>query len=213
MFRTWMCSGSGVERRMSVVGERLAKLEVARRQLVTAIRLFFDEADSVSVYTLAQAASEVLDALCQHSGTIRFRSEMAKATGHSERQIKAIAEFGKNFFKHADRDPEAELEQFTDDLNDHILMMATFDFGELSPVKPVEVQVFQVWYFAVYPEKLPQEFNSLRIAAAESFPAILTTDRAGRKAAGLSVLKQSRVHPEIMRDPGTDMKPVAHIVR
>jgi hypothetical protein len=58
---------------------RITKLEAARRQLVTGIRLFFEDADSISVYTLGHAAWEVLDALCKHQGKIRFREQMAGA--------------------------------------------------------------------------------------------------------------------------------------
>ena len=45
--------------------QALTKFEVARRQLVTAIRLFFGDEDSVSVYTLAHASWEILDTLCR----------------------------------------------------------------------------------------------------------------------------------------------------
>jgi urocanate hydratase len=43
----------------------LTKSDVSRRQLVTAIRLFFNEGDPVSVYTLASNALEVIDQLCK----------------------------------------------------------------------------------------------------------------------------------------------------
>ena len=45
---------------------QITKLEAARWRLVTSIRLFFEDADSISIYTLAHASWEVLDALCKH---------------------------------------------------------------------------------------------------------------------------------------------------
>ena len=69
----------------------LTKIEAARRQLITSIRLLFEDADSVSVYTLAHASWEVLDALCKHEGKVRFRDQMASATGKGEKAIKEIA--------------------------------------------------------------------------------------------------------------------------
>ena len=42
----------------------LKKIDVARRQLITAIRLVFDGEDSVSVYSLAANAWEIIDVLC-----------------------------------------------------------------------------------------------------------------------------------------------------
>jgi hypothetical protein len=132
----------------------ITKIEAARRQLITSIRLLFEDADSISVYTLAHASWEVLDALCKHEGKLRFREQMASATGKGEKAIKEIANFGKNFFKHADSDPEGVLEDFSDDLNDHVLLAATMDYGVLATTKPMEVQFYPLWYFGVYPEKL-----------------------------------------------------------
>ena len=43
----------------------LTKLDVARRQLVVAIRLFFDDQDAISVHTLAANAWEIVDLLCK----------------------------------------------------------------------------------------------------------------------------------------------------
>ena len=43
----------------------LTKLDVAHRQLAVAIRLFFDDQDPVSVYTLAANAWEIVDKLCR----------------------------------------------------------------------------------------------------------------------------------------------------
>jgi hypothetical protein len=60
---------------------QLSKLEAARRQLVSGIRLFFEDGDSVSIYTLAHASWEVLDALCRQRGKTRFYDLMAGANG------------------------------------------------------------------------------------------------------------------------------------
>jgi len=123
----------------------ITKFEAARRQLVTSIRLFFEDADSISVCTLGHAAWEVLDALCKHQGKIRFRDQMAGANKLTEDEIKRIANHGKNFVKHADRKPEDVLEDFDDDLNDHVLIAATMDFGMLASAKPMEIQLYPIW--------------------------------------------------------------------
>jgi hypothetical protein len=48
--------------------ERIAKLDAAERQLTAAIRLFFQEGDSLAVHTLACAAHDVLQSLMRHRG-------------------------------------------------------------------------------------------------------------------------------------------------
>jgi hypothetical protein len=47
---------------------QLTKLEIARRQLATAIDLFFADRDLVSVYSLATNSWEVIDVLCRNAG-------------------------------------------------------------------------------------------------------------------------------------------------
>ncbi len=51
----------------------LTKIAAARRQLTTAIRLFFDSGDRVSVYSLASNAWEVIDVLCDLPGKFRTK--------------------------------------------------------------------------------------------------------------------------------------------
>ncbi len=51
---------------------QLTKLEIARRQLATAIDLFFADRDLVSVYSLATNSWEVIDVLCRNAGIESF---------------------------------------------------------------------------------------------------------------------------------------------
>ena len=82
------------------------KLEAAKRQLHTAITLWFADTDAVSVHTLACAAYQIVhdindqkkgDELLLDSSVIRneFRKE------YLDEMRKAM-----RFFKHADRDPD-----------------------------------------------------------------------------------------------------------
>jgi hypothetical protein len=191
---------------------QITKFEAARRQLVTGIRLFFEDADSISVYTLGHAAWEVLDALCKHQGKIRFREQMADANALTQAEIKKIATFGKNFVKHADWDPDALLEDFDDTLNDHVLISAAMDFGTLASTKPMEVQLYPIWYFAAYPEKIARpDYMEMQDGAAKLFPGLAALDRKRQKAAGLTALLKALRDPELMAHPFTDRSPVRGI--
>jgi hypothetical protein len=184
---------------------QITKFDAARRQLVTSIRMFFEDADSISVYTLGHAAWEVLDALCKHQGKIRFREQMAGANRLSEDEIKKIANFGKNFFKHADRKPDDVLQEFDDNLNDHVLIAATIDFGTLASSKPMEVQLYPIWYFAAHAEKIAlPDFKVVQNAAAEMFAGLADIDRPRQKQAGLQALVQALRNHELMTNPSTD---------
>jgi len=108
-------------------------------------------------------------------------------------------------FKHADTDPDEVLKDFSDDLNDHVLIGATMDFGTLTSTKPMEIQVFQLWYFAAHPEKAARpDFDAIMEAADRQFPGIASMDRKNKKRAGLRVLMAAMRDPELMDHPSTD---------
>lgn len=86
--------------------EGISKLEGARRQLETAIDLFFDNKDSLSVHTLAWAAFKVLFDIYPHHSQDGFAAQMDALLGKEGWQaMSGVA----NFLKHADRDPDAFL--------------------------------------------------------------------------------------------------------
>jgi len=184
---------------------QISKLEAARRQLITSIRLLFEDADSISIYTLAHASSEVLDALCKNEGKLRFREQMSSANKMSEKAINRIASHGRNFFKHADRDPDAVLDDFDDTLNDHVLIAATMDYSVLASSKPMEVQLYPLWYFGVYPEKLMlPDMQHIKDAADQMLPGLAAQPRKKQKAAGHSALVCSLRDKTLMDHPFTD---------
>jgi hypothetical protein len=87
--------------------ENITKLDAAIRQLTTAIRLFFEDQDPISVYTLAHASMEILSKLCERAGKDRYLQQVAEKHGLTEKEARQIVSYGKNFFKHADRDADA----------------------------------------------------------------------------------------------------------
>jgi hypothetical protein len=90
----------------------LSKLEAASRQLRTAITLWFDEGDPVSVHTLAFAAYEIFHTVSAHRDPYRrdllFDSDWIKDEYRRDwnKHIRREA----NFFKHGDRDPEGSID-------------------------------------------------------------------------------------------------------
>lgn len=90
---------------------RISKIEAARRQLDSAIELWFLDKDEVSVHTLAAAAYQLVHDLKEHKGLARellYDSAMIKDE-YRKQWIKVIKK-PMNFFKHADNDPEEALE-------------------------------------------------------------------------------------------------------
>ncbi|MEK7992289.1 MAG: hypothetical protein AAB403_00650 [Planctomycetota bacterium] len=96
---------------------KVSKLDAARRQIDTAIALWFDDGDPVAVHTLTAAAHELVHTLYKKRGLhdLLFDSDWIKDEYRKQWSDKLRA--NANFFKHADRDAEAELE-FDPILND-----------------------------------------------------------------------------------------------
>jgi hypothetical protein len=137
------------------------KVEVARRQLITAIRLFFEEADRVSVHTLVASCHQILVDVGGKKGIYgAMKSAKVLQGDYAQDYLRSINGVF-NFMKHADRDGEkqiniAPLSRFTSDfLMDAILLMRS-----ISGVIPTEGKVFWIWFVTAYPgefENLPPE--------------------------------------------------------
>jgi hypothetical protein len=71
-----------------------------------------------------------------------------------------------NAFKHAqtrggiEREDSELLERFDDEVNDQALFIGWYDYRLAVGALPIEAQVFQIWYFALYPEKLNPEVDT-----------------------------------------------------
>ena|ERR1700733_9840765 len=90
---------------------QISKIEAARRQLDTAIEMWFCDKDPVSVHTVAAAAYQIVHDVKVRRGIdhgLLYDSKMVKDEYRGQ-WINAMKK-AQNFFKHADRDPEGILE-------------------------------------------------------------------------------------------------------
>lgn len=148
---------------VKIEAETLSKPEVAKRQLTQAIWLFFEQRDAVSVHTLAAAARQVLHDLVRQSGSVI--TENPGIRPERRKEWLGIVSVAENFFKHANRDPDAILTfqpQFTRFfLYDAIQLYRTVT-GDLF----YEAQVYLAWFSLTYPEFIldPGFRNMLEVA-------------------------------------------------
>jgi hypothetical protein len=91
---------------------KISKLDAARRQLRTAITLWFNDDDPVAIHALAFASYEILHAVSKKRDPNRrklvFDSDLFPEEFRKE--LKIGFKKAAHFFKHADRDPEAIIE-------------------------------------------------------------------------------------------------------
>lgn len=149
---------------------KLTKIEVARRQLGTATAMFIENGEPVSVHCLACGATELMEGLAKVNKVEVFTNHIIRqrpTLGYRERrELRRIRGLYWNAFKHVFksnlndlRDDGKILDQFSDVANDHALFLAWADYGPVAGKLPVEAQVFQVWYFALYEGKLAPDVD------------------------------------------------------
>jgi hypothetical protein len=184
----------------------LTKLEVAKRQLATAIDLFFADRDAVSVYSLATNAWEVIDVLCRKAAIESF-STQARENVPEGKDLKRhyINSPYRNFFKHADSDSDKTLDPLPDSQVEGVIFLAVEDYLRLNGRSPVQLQVFQLWYLAKHPDKLdPTVAAKLMEDVNHAFPGLSLLSRDGQLALGAEVLAQAARDEVLRDDPRTE---------
>ena len=125
------------------------KTQVARRQLGTALALFLEDYDPVSVHTLACAGGEIAEHLARKAGEQPFTDHvLANFPDFDIKPIRRVQKQYCNPFKHAttqggnERDDKDLLERFDDTVNEHALFVGWYDYVRAVGALPLEAQVF-----------------------------------------------------------------------
>lgn len=144
-----------------------SKFDVAERQLLQAILLFFNNGDPISIHTLTEAAGQVLSDIGEQHGAVSFirTNDMVRPEKQKE-WLKNMFK-SRNFFKHANND-QNETHEFKSELNDFSLLDAVNMYHSIKKSWVPETIAFQVWFSANYPHllKSDSEFNKKIIEGA-----------------------------------------------
>jgi hypothetical protein len=184
----------------------LTKSAVARRQLATAIDLYFSGGDAVSVYSLAANAWEVIDVLCIRAG-VESMSVQARENVPAGKDLKRnyINSPHRNFFKHAESDPDACLEPPSITHLEGLIFLAVEDYIRLHRRSPIQLQAFQAWYLAKYPDKIdPKVANGLTDNLQAAFPGLPSLSYPEQLAEGKRAINEASNDPEVLQDARTE---------
>lgn len=191
----------------------MEKLEIARRQLGTALFLFVQNADPVSVHCLACGGGEIAEGLAkQTSGESFIDGIRQNFPDTSFREIKSIRNKYWNAFKHLtkkdgiDREDEYLLKEFSDDQNDAALLVGWWDYAQTGAPLPIEAQVFQVWFFAQNLDRLAPDADTEPYT--QMFKNIGAMDRSKKKDILKCRITRARQDLEVMTDARTDTRPL-----
>ena len=144
----------------------LSKLDAAKRQLEVAIKLYFNFDDPVSIHTLTAAAYNVLRDINKKRGNdpVLIKEWFPQYMIRSEKQkeFKILLNEAENFFKHAEKDPEAVL-SFRPRQTEFLLWEAGSLYqrltGEVTPL----MRLYRGWFMmhhVDYFTELPDEDKS-----------------------------------------------------
>src|SRR5258708_1436033 len=112
----------------------VTKINAAKSQLTTAIELYFEDQDPISVHTHAMAATEIIDRRCEAKGLQSMRAHfMAQIIPAGRKQVADALNKAVNFFKHASSSkPNQVLADFSDDRNLMAIMFAVDGLRQLG---------------------------------------------------------------------------------
>ncbi|MCC8982641.1 hypothetical protein [Bradyrhizobium acaciae] len=186
------------------------KMASARRQLGTALALYLQDLDPVSVHYLAGGGCELIEYYAKKAGAQPFTSHAIKT--FPEMKIQEIRKLQRQFwnaFKHATQQHSGEerhdddlLMQFSDEQNDHALFIGWYDYAGATNAMPIEAQVHQAWYLALHPDKLASQFPSDLYERV--FPKLNQRSRPEQKRMLNEVIAHSRTDNAVMSDPATE---------
>ena len=195
--------------RFSIPAMTLDKTHVARRLFGAALALFLEDLDPIVVHVLACSAGEVAEYLAVKASGQPFTARaLATFRNNSWRDIRRARNQFWSSFRYAtthddDQDGYSKLVSgFSDLQNDHALLVGWYDLMLASKKLPIEAQMFQSWYFALYPERLGSEADVSRYETL--FPRLRNLARSDQKNALRDEIERSRQDPAIMNDPATE---------
>ncbi len=156
----------------------VTKLDAARRQLETAITLWFHDADPVSVHTLAMATHGILRALNKKRGGPPMIGDPSPSIRPGyEKKVADIVVRSSNFFKHGAKDPLAT-DYFAPELNQLIILNACNTFEALAQEKKPLMWTFIV-YLAIHE---PSIFMPEFVASIQKNPLFGTAKQLSKPA-------------------------------
>ena len=137
----------------------VGKLEAASRQVSTAIELWFNESDPISIHTLACSAYQIVHDINHKRGGPDLLYDSLVIKDEYRKEWIARIKGTYNFLKHADRDSTESVE--FDPINNEFFILYTGLGLELLGVKPnIARAAFTLYQMLSHPDILTEKGRS-----------------------------------------------------
>jgi hypothetical protein len=134
----------------------VTKLDAARRQLQTAIRLWFQDADPVSIHTLAAAAYEIIHAVSKQRNPKRRKLLFDMSFIRDEYR----AEFARKLKEPGNsNNPKEQIIEYNPDVGWGFILFAVLGAGWCGERCNAEETAFLRWQFLHYPQLFTEEWR------------------------------------------------------
>ncbi len=165
----------------------ISKLNAAKRQLAAAIWMHLEDRDPVSIHTLASAAKEIVDKLCELKGVhnpIGRRQLLDMIVPERQKEVGNWLNIARNFFKHLG--PQAVID-FNEETNWIVIASAASGLQQLG-VQFIELYTFFAWFTVTKPEL----FTTEELESVLSFaPELVAKPDAEKKSFFLALLRDA----------------------
>ncbi|MCH7519854.1 MAG: hypothetical protein IH964_12625 [Candidatus Dadabacteria bacterium] len=133
--------------------EEIDKLDAAKRQLIVAIRIFFERKDPIAVHTLATASQGILIDLGKVKDIKSFLIDSDMIRPEKRKEVNLKFRQAQNYLKHADNDPETKLKYYPE-FTPFFLFDACCIYEKLTGTNFAEMVGLISWFYIKYPDLL-----------------------------------------------------------
>ena len=138
--------------------EVVSRKDAARRQICTAIDLVLGNGDAVSANVLTWSAAEILRGVGFHRNLGTFTSKLEDYIKEEYlKDWRFLLKDHYNYFKHADRDPERVVSDFTPEATTWALFGACNDYNIIYEVRTWSMLVYTLWFSCRHPDIMEGE--------------------------------------------------------
>lgn len=177
----------------------ITKLDAARRQLRTALRLWFHDGDPVSIHALLAAAHEIIHRLYRNQGFVNLIFDSDVIKDEFRGSFAKLIKQAPNFFKHASNEDELETPfSFNAEVNDLLPVFLIQALCDMEEKLGLEELAYAYWMKLFKPDVF--QFKA-EILPADAVKNLLEVDRKGFFDACELLWKQGRLRNFLQARP------------
>ncbi len=136
---------------------KISNLDAARRQLQTAIELWFHDKDPVSIHTLTMSAHQIVYDLNKKKKGPPLAFDADFVTPEYRKEANRLLKIPSNFFKHADRRQVADSIDFNPELSEGFILFTLRGLEFLGQPMSETEAAFTTWSLLNKPNMLSEE--------------------------------------------------------